>query len=120
MVINSTSSTQVSSSDSSLAIGPIIGGAVGGIVVLAGALYVLMCRKTSKTGENSKEISETTLQKISVSDKQDPTSKQVKITYASQALLKINCTMQASNYYIQRIRCEQTVSNVGTSARDLA
>jgi hypothetical protein len=86
LVINSTSSTKAASSESSFAIVPIIGGVIGGIVVLAGAAYVLMCRKSCKTrsNENSVEVSGSKLSKILITDsKKAGIHQQVRIHFDS-------------------------------------
>jgi hypothetical protein len=86
LVINSTSSNKAASSESSFAIVPIIGGAIGGIVVLAGAAYMLMCRKACKTrrNENSVEVSGSKLSKILITDsKKAGIHQQVRIHFDS-------------------------------------
>jgi hypothetical protein len=85
-VINSTSSTKAASSESSFAIVPIIGGAIGGIVLLAGAAYILMCRKACKirSNENSVEESGSKLSNILIIDsKKAGIHQQVRIHFDS-------------------------------------
>ena len=87
MVVNSTSNTKVAaSSESGFAIGPIIGCAIGGIVLFAGAVYALMCSKARIADENRIVVSESSLQNIYIAESKKagtvPTVQQVKIEAA--------------------------------------
>ncbi len=68
LVINSTSDLNtmvaIKGSESSVAIDPIIGGAIGGLVVLAGAVYVFKCRNSRTIDENRIEESKQNFESI--------------------------------------------------------